>query len=185
MEKYLSMKNGASFLLKTAEDSDAAALAAHLKQAGGESNFLSFGAEDCPYTEQSTLEMIRKAQSGRLGLVLLAYADEVLAGELFLFAGSRKRFQHVGELGISVLKDYWACGIGTALMTEALRIADEDIGFDSIRLETDADNRIAQHLYRNFGFADCGRYERASFYDGGYHAVLTMNRYRRSTEETQ
>lgn len=184
MEKRFPLKNGTQVLIRPAEKSDAAAFAAHLRQAGGETNFLSFGAEDCPYTAESALALVERSKTDERMIFLLAYVGDVLAGELFISTAPRKRFQHVGELAISVLKDYWDLGIATLLMREALAIADDMIGFDSIHLDVDADNLTAQKLYRNFGFHEYARYARATLYDGGYHDLVYMSRYR-SKEDIQ
>ena len=182
MEKCFPLKDGTTVRIRSAEKGDAAAFVRHLRQAGGETNFLSFGAEDCPYTDESALSLIERSKTDARMIFLLAYVGDVLAGELFISTAPRRRFQHTGELAVSVLKDYWNLGIATLLMREALSIADDVIGFDSIHLDVDADNLTAQRLYRNFGFTEYARYRRATLYGGGYHDLLYMSRYKEDTQ---
>lgn len=183
MQKTITLKNGAVLLLRSAEEEDAAAFAAHLKQCGGETDFLSFGAEDCPHTAESCRgEILTSIQDPRAPC-LFAFHGTQLVGEVCIHPSSRKRFQHVGELAISITRDFCSQGLGTVLLREILALADA-VGYDSIKLTVDSDNAAAIRLYRSFGFVPYGHYERAAFYRGGYHAVELMCRYR-SKEEIQ
>ena len=182
MQKTITLKNGTALLLRSAEAADAAAFAAHLKQCGGETDFLSFGAEDCPHTEESCREQILTSMKNPLAPCLFAFHGSELVGEVCIHPSSRKRFQHVGELAISITQDFCARGLGTILMREILSLADS-AGYDSIMLTVDSDNAAAIHLYRKFGFSPYGHYERAAFYRGGYHATELMNRYRPKEEQ--
>ena len=184
MKEQLTLKNGRTVWLKSAEESDAAALAAHFRQAGGETDFLSFGADDCPYTEESCRLFIRESLTDGAEAVLVAYADGVLIGEARLIAAARKRFCHTAELAISVLREYHAQGLGTVLLRELLRYAKAH-GCDSVHLTVDADNAVALALYRRFGFSEYGRYARASYYGGEYHDTIYMCRYFSREEELQ
>jgi len=56
-----------------------------------------------------------------------------------------------GELQIVINQDYQGVGLGTALMIMMLKEA-TDQGIRRIKLEVSADNRVAIHLFRKFGF---------------------------------
>lgn len=177
MEKNITLKNGTRLLLRSAEEADAAAFAAHLKQCGGETDFLSFGAEDCPHTEESCRAQILTSMENPLAPCLFAFHGSELVGEVCIHPSSRRRFSHVGELAISITQDFCSQGLGTILMREILALADS-AGYDSITLTVDSDNAAGIRLYKNFGFVPYGHYERAAFYRGGYHSTELMARYK-------
>ena len=177
MQKPITLKNGTALLLRSAEEGDAAAFASHLRQCASETDFLSFGAEDCPHTTESCREEILTSIRDPRAPCLFAFYGTQLVGEVCIHPSWRKRLSHVGELAISITQDFCAQGLGTILMREILALADS-AGYDSIKLTVDSDNAAAIHLYRSFGFAPYGHYERAAFYRGGYHATELMCRYR-------
>lgn len=56
-----------------------------------------------------------------------------------------------GELQIYIHQDFQGVGLGTAIMIILLKEATEE-GIRQIYLDVSADNRIAIHLFRKFGF---------------------------------
>ena len=172
MQEQFILKNGQTVLIRNAEESDAAALAAFFHTCGGETNFLSFGAEDCPFDEEKARQMIRSATgSSALYLVLL---DGRIVAELSLTVPPRKRFSHKLELGIAVSRSVWRQGLGQRLMALAVQHG-RDCGSDSIFLTVSAENEAGIALYRRFGFREYGRYERQALINGVYSDALLMN----------
>ena len=62
---------------------------------------------------------------------------------------------HVGTLGIAIVKGYRAKGVGKALLAEALRKAKGK--FELIVLKVVDGNAPARHLYEKFGFKEYGK----------------------------
>ena len=58
---------------------------------------------------------------------------------------------HRGTFAISVRKDFWGQGIGSALTSRVLSFARAH-RFEQIDLEVRSDNFRAIHLYQKFGF---------------------------------
>jgi ribosomal protein S18 acetylase RimI-like enzyme len=56
-----------------------------------------------------------------------------------------------GELEIYIHQDFQGVGLGTAIMIIMLKEATEE-GLRRIHLDVSADNRVAIHLFRKFGF---------------------------------
>ena len=138
------------FEITRAKPEDAAALLDYLKAIGGETENLSFGAEGFPLgVEEESRHIAAQQQSGD-SVMLVAKA----AGEIIGDAGLDRlprRMRHRGELGISVRKAWWGCGVGSALMREILRFAEAN-GFEQVNLEVRSDNVRAIRLYERFGF---------------------------------
>jgi len=88
-------------------------------------------------------------------LMLVAEIEERIVGWVTLFRGRAEFMQHVGELGMGVIRGYRGLGIGAALMEQTLRWAAGQ-GFEKVNLGVRASNQRARALYRKFGFVEEG-----------------------------
>lgn len=80
---------------------------------------------------------------------------------------------HVGELGMGVLKEYRGRSIGHSLLREALRLA-YDQGLEKVELEVFASNQPAINLYNKEGCKLEGRKIKARKLDGKYDDIVVM-----------
>jgi putative acetyltransferase len=85
--------------------------------------------------------------------VLVALVDDRVVGHLGLSIEHGPRRRDVAKFGMAVHDDYQGRGVGSALMTAMLDLADNWLGLRRIELEVWADNVRAVHLYEKFGFA--------------------------------
>lgn len=170
------LKNNARLMVRAAREDDAAALDALLRAAGGESDNLSFGAEDYPYSVEIERARIAQARSAPGGLMLLAFVNDAPAAYLSLLPEPR-RFCRCAELAICVRKAYWRQGVGRILMQEAISQARACGALHSIFLTVNAENAGGIRLYRECGFREYGRYCEHAWYKGAYHDTLLMNLY--------
>lgn len=76
------------------------------------------------------------------------------------------RENHIGELGISIRKEYRGKGLGTKLMAEILKEARKELKPKIIRLSVFSENTIAQNLYKKFGFKKVARVPKQLEYKG-------------------
>lgn len=180
MREQFTLKNGQTVLIRNAEELDAAALAAFFHTCGSETDFLSFGAEDCPFDEERAHQMICGA-TGNSALYLALLDGEIVA-ELSLTVPPRKRFSHKLELGIAVSRRVWRQGLGQRLMELSVQHGNT-CGSDSIFLTVSVDNEAGIALYRRFGFREYGRYERQALINGVYSDALLMNLYLNLNEQ--
>ncbi|CAE6837243.1 L-amino acid N-acetyltransferase AaaT [Paraburkholderia haematera] len=100
-------------------------------------------------TLASTREYLEKLEPSEI--VIAAMVGDTLVGEAELtpFKGRRA---HAASLGIGVHDAWHRRGIGNALMTELLDLADNWLGLRRVELDVFADNHAALALYRKFGF---------------------------------
>ena len=91
---------------------------------------------------------------------------ELVIGEIGLSVSGRPRTRHCGSLGLLVHADYQNSGVGTALMSAALDLADNWLMLARCELTAYCDNERAVHLYEKFGFEKEG-VRRASAIRGG------------------
>ena len=110
----------------------------------------------------------RLAQSGGRATIFVAEADREMIGHL----GIEER-RGVADLGMLVAVAWRGCGVGSALMKEALRWAGEE-GAHKVVLQVWPHNQAALTLYRRFGFVEEGRLRRHYRRRGGelWDAVL-------------
>jgi len=140
--------------IERAKPADAAAMLAYLKQVGGETDNLTFGAEGLPFTVEAEAEYIASMENSCDNVMLVAKIN----GEIVGVAGlSRlpRRMSHRGDLDVTVVKEHWNQGIGRKLLSEIIGFAEEN-DFKVIDLQVRSDNLAAIHLYEKFGFRKIG-----------------------------
>jgi L-phenylalanine/L-methionine N-acetyltransferase len=108
-------------------------------------------------------------------LLVATIAGEVV-GNLGLHAAKSPRRRHVGALGMSVRDDRQRRGVGSALLTAAIELADGWLNYQRLELSVYTDNLGAVHLYRKFGFAIEGTCRAYAFRDGKYVDAYQMAR---------
>jgi putative acetyltransferase len=96
-----------------------------------------------------TREYIEKLEPHEI--VIAATIGDTLVGEAEL-TPFRGRRAHAASLGICVHDAWHRRGIGNALLTELLDVADNWLGLRRVELHVFADNHAALALYRKFGF---------------------------------
>lgn len=126
-----------------------------------------------------TAEMWRKriAEFAADDYLLVAEVDgEVVANLGLHSAGRSPRRRHVGQVGMAVRDDWQQRGVGSALMTAALDVADRWLNYRRLELTVYTDNAAALALYRKFGFAIEGTHRDFAFRDGRYVDAYAMAR---------
>lgn len=139
-----------SIVVEKAVPADAAALLAHLKQVGGETDNLTFGAEGLPFTVEAEEAFLARQQNSRDSVMFLAKENGEIIGNASLSRQPR-RMSHRGDLTVSVVRSHWNRGVGSRLMQELIAFAREN-DFEIIDLQVLSENLPAIHLYEKFGF---------------------------------
>ena len=103
----------------------------------------------------------RRPWTDREAQIAAVDADGSVVGHLYIEREGHPVTRHVASLGIAVSAGVRGRGIGTALMTEALRWA-RSVGVEKIVLSVYPHNTGAIALYRKFGFIQEGRLARHS-----------------------
>lgn len=173
-----TLKDGLTLTLRSPTEADAPVSLAYLKAIMGETEFLS------AYEDEISGELSRELA------FICGKLDEPRALDVSAFDSCGAivgdfdlrplrdvcRYAHRCELGISVRRDYWGCGLGSALMTVMLREA-KTLGYEQVELEVVAQNARAIALYQKFGFVQTGTLPHFYKYrDGRYADALYMVR---------
>lgn len=164
----------AGFQLRHATPEDAGAILAYLRQMGGESEFVTFGAEGIPLGEEAEAEHIAKVAGSDNAIFLLAVAGGQIVGALTFAGGERARLRHVGEFGVSVLRAWWGRGVASALIREMLAWARRSGVVRKINLKVRVDHERGIALYERLGWVHEGRTTRDMWIDGHFHDALYM-----------
>jgi len=109
---------------------------------------------------------------------LVACTDDEVVGQLGLSVPKNPRRRHVGQIGMAVRDDWQGRGVGTALMTAALNLADNWLNLQRVELEVYTDNAAGIALYRKFGFEVEGTHRAFAFRNGQYVDAHAMARLR-------
>ena len=163
--------------IEKAKVSDAAAILEYLKQIGGETDNLTFGAEGLPFGVEDEEKHIERLQTSTNSAMFLAKDGEKIIGDASFSSNTRERIKHRGEIGISVLRDYWGQGVGSKLMEAVIDFAKNTANCDIIALEVRSDNERAINLYKKYGFEKFGQFKGYLKIDGEYIDCDFMNLY--------
>lgn len=158
-EKHIKLRDGRDALLRSPSADDAEEMLGFLKKVSTETDFLLRGADDPPMPIEDEKKYLEKNRGSENDLMICCFIDDNgtyhLAGSCGLSFGARKKIRHRVSLGISVLREFWSLGIGTALMEEADRAAREKRALQ-IELEFAEGNSRARALYERCGFRLAG-----------------------------
>lgn len=105
------------------------------------------------------------------GIHLSAVEGTLIVGWCDITPGGFEGLTHCGRLGMGLLPEYRAKGIGRQLLTGIIRAARAQ-GLEKIELEVFASNAAAVRLYESAGFAREGCRVKARKLDGQYDDIL-------------
>ena len=173
--KEILLKNGKTCLLRTAEECEAEMLLDYLKATSAETPYMVREPEEVRTSVEEEVDFIRRNRENPRALHLLAFVDGKFAGSCsFAPTSERVRMRHRCLMGISLYRESWGMGVGTALMGEILAGA-KAAGFEQAELDVVSTNAPAIALYRKMGFETTGSIPHAFKYrDGSYADFLFM-----------
>ena len=141
--------------IERAKSSDAQELLDYTKKIGAESDNVTFGPEGLPFTVEQEADFIKSREAAKLSPFFVARYDGKIIGIANLDVVDRERLRHRGEIGISVLKEFWGNGMGSLLMQEIIKFALFN-NIEILHLTVRSDNERAIALYKKFGFEKTG-----------------------------
>jgi putative acetyltransferase len=109
--------------------------------------------------------------------LLIAEIDGKVVGQIGLHAAAKSRRRaHAAMIGIAVHDAYIGRGVGAALMTAAIDLAENWLQYTRLELTVFVDNVAAISLYRKFGFDIEGTHKRYAIRHGEYIDTYSMAR---------
>ena len=158
---------------RTATPEDAEELLEYTKTVGGETDFLTFGADGIPFTVEQEAELLAQMADSPHSRFFLALDGDRIIGSSTVNGFGNPRLRHRATVAITVLRKYWGRGIGTALMEQMIAFCRET-GAELLSLEVRSDNERAKALYRKFGFTAFGSFPKYLKIDGQYYDIDCM-----------
>lgn len=159
-----------TILIRAFEPEDVPAITAIFNQRG-----VAAGTLQVPY--MSVAERREWHAPSETQRVLVAEFDGKVVGDAGLTL-YRLRRKHAGSIGMAVDESYQSRGVGSALMTALLDLADNWYNLRRVELTVYCDNPHAIYLYQKFGFTIEGTHTAFAFREGEYVDAHTMARVR-------
>lgn len=141
-----------AIIFREAIPADAEQLLEVTKKMGSETEFLVMDEKGMNLTTELFSQQLAALYESQNNVLLLALVDEQIIGTASVKTDNHYRVAHIGEIGISVLKEYWGLGIGTLLMEELLTWAKESGTICRLELTVQTRNKRAVHIYQKIGF---------------------------------
>jgi len=122
-----------------------------------------------------TLDIIQKWISNIQNLItVVAECHNGIVGYAVVYKSPYPRRKGIGDFAIYLHHDFHNVGLGTAMTKRILQLARKE-KMHRIELGVVAENKIALHLYENFGFQIEGVSKDAFYgHDGKYHDIVQM-----------
>lgn len=174
LPKKIQLKTGEMLTIREAQKEDAAAFIAYLNQVVGETDFLTIGKGEFIMTQREEEEILEEYKSATNKIFLVAELDGNIAGILNVDASSKPRQRHMGELGITVRKEYWGKGVGAGLMQSMIEWAKQLGVIRKLNLTVQANNEAAIALYEKCGFEKEGLVKRDAYINGEFYDAYVM-----------
>lgn len=170
--------NNLTFIIRSAEEKDAASLSKIRLQIDGETENMDREKGEGFLDEAAFKSVIAADSAANNSLFLIV---ETAGGRLVGFSrcegGILKRTSHRAEFGVCVLKEFWGYGIGSLLLKNSIEWADS-IPLKKLSLHVLETNHKAVSLYTKHGFEIEGilKYDK-QLADGQFYSTIMMGRY--------
>ena len=156
-EKTVPLKNGAILLLKNGTSEYQKEALENFIRTHEETDYLLSYPEETTMTEEEEGEFLDTKTESDNEIEILAILDGKVIGTAGIDAvGNKYKVSHRAEFGISILKDYWGMGSGTALLNACIECA-RNAGYLQLELDVVAENTRAIAMYEHAGFVEYGR----------------------------
>ncbi len=174
LETEVWIKNGKRLQISRTVPEDAAAVIEFVNQIAGESDNLTFGKGEFLKTIEQEKQYFSDLQKSKNSVFIVGKVENQVVSVADLSAPEKKRLQHAGDIGISVLKEFWHLGIGTAMMHYLIAWATHTKIIRKIDLSVRISNPHAIALYKNLGFKEEGIKTRCMFIQDEFCDTLEM-----------
>ena len=165
------------YIIRKATADDAEEFLRYLKQIGSESDNLTFGAEGMPFTIEQERKFLESLEKSDTCVIFCAFDGDKMIGDISCDRNTRERLRHRGNIGLSVVKDWWHKGVGSALLETVIEYAKNEMKLEVLALDVRCDNERAISLYEKFDFEMTGRIPAMMKIDGKYVDCYTMTRF--------
>jgi len=171
------LKNSSKLVVRKAEIKDSQKLINFLISVRRESDYLLATPNDPIPTLEQEEKFIERFNDSTTAAFFVGFIDDnlICAGEV---SGRRQeKASHHGSIAMSVLKEHWGIGVGSALLERMIDFAKNMAKLEILHLGVHADNVRGINLYKRAGFKEIGRFPNYFKIDGKYYDEILMNLY--------
>lgn len=156
-EKQYTMKDGRTAIIRSPQDTDIQGMLDYLYISAGETDFILRYPEECSkYTPAGEKELFDRINASTNEAMLVCLVDGEVAGNCQIDWSNGIKTRHRASIAIALMKKYWGQGLGTAMMQEMIRIAEENPNILQMELDFVEGNSRARALYEKMGFRITG-----------------------------
>lgn len=156
-KNIIKLKDGKECLIRNATAHDAEEVLALYNKVNNETNFLLKYPDEKGFSIEEEKSFLSQKEESAAEVQLCALVGDVIVGLASVSTiGAREKIRHRAELGVSIEKNYWSLGIGSALTAASIECA-ISAGYQQLELEVVLDNKNAIALYKKMGFIEYGR----------------------------
>lgn len=168
------LKDGRSCCLRNGKKEDAGELLNVFIETHAQTDYLLTYPDENTSTTAQEEEFLERTEKSSNEIEIAAVVDGKIVGSAGIESlGSKYKIRHRAEFGISILKDYWGLGIGSAL-TDACITCVRKAGYTQLELNVVAENATAIALYESKGFVEFGRNPKGFYSKNGYQELVYM-----------
>lgn len=178
--KTVILKNGWEVCIHTPTEKDVPMVLDYLKEVFRDDRFFATTAEEAEQWQvpEKELEIIQKNYQDDNKVMLVTEYNGQIVSFSNIHAGERKRNQHVGQIGISILEQYRGIGLGTVVMQTMIDWSAAHPVIEKLALGVWSKNERAIRLYEKMGFIEEGRkVKEVKYADGTYDDCICMYRF--------
>ena len=152
-EFTFTLKDGRTALVRSPEECDVMPMLDYLRTVAGETDFLmNYPEETSRYTPEGEKALFERVNASDYESMLVCLVDGLVAGNCMITFNNRIKTRHRAGVAIAIKREYWGQGIGTRLMQEMIRIAEDREGLMQLELDFIQGNERAKALYEKMGF---------------------------------
>ncbi|GEM_PF-1524516 len=149
-------KKGLNIVIRYPDMSDLKEVWKYANTLSKERTFVLFQGERMSLkSEREWLGKLIESNKKKLGINLLAVVGQKVIGICGIQAKKKKIHKHIGNLAISVARNFRGEGIGWLLMNAVLEETKKKLKYlKTITLEVFEENRVARVMYKKIGFKE-------------------------------
>lgn len=163
--------------------SDSKRLLDYMKRSSAETEFMLTEETITGLTVEQEAEYIARISQSENNCLLAAVHKKQLIGVASVHAASEQELRHIGDVGISVDKEYQGMGLGTIMMEELVEWAERSGIIRRLELKVQQRNERAVHLYEKTGFRKEALMERGIYLNDSFLGVWLMSKLIDETEK--
>lgn len=154
---YFELKDGRKALLRSPKEEDVESTLEYLVVSARETKYILRYPEECSkYTKESEKMLFEQKNASPNETMIMCIVDEKVIGNCEISFFKEIKTRHRASVAIALISEFWNQGIGTKMIQELIRLAENREGVMQIELDFIEGNSRARYLYEKMGFRITG-----------------------------